>query len=354
MRATSFTRPIVWTFLPTPLAHEIIGSVDPALTVYYCIDDLASSSVDARRIVASEERLFREADLVFVTSEKLRQRAARSSNRVHLFPFGVNLESFRTVRASAASLPDNLAALPRPVAGYVGGLHQWLDQDLLAEVARRLPDVTFALVGPAQVDVSKLERVPNVRLFGQRAHADVPRYVRGFDVGLVPYLLAEYTANVYPTKLNEYLAMGTPVVATDLAEIRRFNAEHGPTVRVAADAEAYAAAIRESLKPSTTAEIDRRIEVAESNGWEQRLRTMSALIDEAQAARDSQAAGWEDRLRRLYGAARRRTLQGLVAVVFAYFLLFQTPLLWWLASPLQHRAATGASRRHRRVRGWSR
>jgi uncharacterized SAM-binding protein YcdF (DUF218 family) len=254
---------------------------------------------------------------------------------VHLFPFGVNLESFRTVRASAASLPDDLAALPRPVAGYVGGLHQWLDQDLLAEVARRLPDVTFALVGPAQVDVSKLERVPNVRLFGQRAHADVPRYVRGFDVGLVPYLLAEYTANVYPTKLNEYLAMGTPVVATDLAEIRRFNSEHGPTVRVAADAEAYAAAIRESLKPSTTAEIDRRIEVAESNGWEQRLRTMSALIDEAQASRDSQAAGWEDRLRRLYATARRRTLQGLVAVLIAYLLLFQTPLLWWVASPLK-------------------
>jgi uncharacterized SAM-binding protein YcdF (DUF218 family)/glycosyltransferase involved in cell wall biosynthesis len=335
MRATGFTRPIVWTFLPTPLAHEIIGSVDPALTVYYCIDDLASSSVDARRIVDSEERLFREADLVFVTSEKLRQRAARSSNRVHLFPFGVNLESFRTVRASAASLPDDLAALPRPVAGYVGGLHQWLDQDLLVEVARRLPDVTFALVGPAQVDVSKLERLPNMKLFGQRSHADVPRYVKGFDVGLVPYRIAEYTANVYPTKLNEYLAMGTPVVATDLAEIRRFNVEHGPTVRVAADADAYAMAIRESLVPAPAPEIERRIAVAESNGWEERLRAMSALIDEAQAARDSQATGWEDRLRRLYAAAWRRTLQGLVAVLIAYLLLFQTPLLWWVASPLQ-------------------
>jgi uncharacterized SAM-binding protein YcdF (DUF218 family)/glycosyltransferase involved in cell wall biosynthesis len=335
MRATGFSRPIVWTFLPTPLAHEIIRSVDPAITVYYCIDDLASSSTDARRIVESEERLFREADLVFVTSEKLRQRAARSSNKVHLFPFGVNLESFRQVRAAGAGPPDDLAALARPVAGYVGGLHQWVDQDLLAGVAERLPEVTFALVGPPQVDVSKLERLPNVRLFGQRAHADVPRYVKGFDVGLVPYRIAEYTANVYPTKLNEYLAMGTPVVATDLAEIRRFNAEHGPMVRVAADADAFAAAIRESLKPSSAPEIDRRIEVAESNGWEERLKAMSALIDQAQSARDSQAAGWEDRLRRMYAAARRRTVQGLVAVVIAYLLLFQTPLLWWVASPLQ-------------------
>jgi len=334
MRAARFTRPVVWTFLPTPLAHDIIDGVDPAVTIYYCIDDLASSSADARRIVGSEERLFREADLVFVTSEKLRQRAARYSQRVHLFPFGVNLESFRKVRASDAGLPDDLAALKRPVAGYVGGLHQWVDQDLLAAVAQRLPDVTFALVGPPQVDVSKLERLPNVRLFGQRAHADVPRYVKGFDVGLVPYRIAEYTANVYPTKLNEYLAMGTPVVATDLAEIRRFNAEHGPTVRIAADADAFAAAIRESLQPSTSSDVARRIEVAESNGWEERLRKMSALIDDVQAAHGAHATGWEDRLRRLYASARRRTVQGLVAVVIAYVLLFQTPFLWWVASPL--------------------
>jgi uncharacterized SAM-binding protein YcdF (DUF218 family)/glycosyltransferase involved in cell wall biosynthesis len=335
MRATGFSRPIVWTFLPTPLAHEIIGRIDPVLTIYYCIDDLASSSPEARRIVASEERLFRDADLVFVTSEKLRQRAARHTDRVHLFPFGVNLQAFQRVRESGADLPDDLKALPRPVAGYIGGLHQWVDQELLAEVAERLPEVTFALVGPPQVDVSRLERLPNVRLFGQRPHADVPRYVQGFDVGLVPYRIAEYTANVYPTKLNEYLAMGTPVVATDLAEIRRFNAEHGDLVRVAVDADAFAAGIREALQGSTPAAVARRIEVAESNGWDRRIQTMSALIDEAQSARDARGPGWEDRLRRLYNTARRRTIQGLVAVVVVYLLMFQTSVLWWVAAPLR-------------------
>src|SRR5207237_1183692 len=68
MRATGFFRPIVWTFLPTPLALDLLREVDPQLTIYYCIDDLASSSIGARRIVPHEERLFREADLVFVTS----------------------------------------------------------------------------------------------------------------------------------------------------------------------------------------------------------------------------------------------------------------------------------------------
>ncbi len=74
--------------------------------------------------------------------------------------------------------------------------------------------------------------------------------MKGFDVGIVPYRLTEYTANVYPTKLNEYLSMGIPVVATDLPEIRRFNAEHGNIVAIAGDAAAFATAIRDALADS--------------------------------------------------------------------------------------------------------
>ncbi|MFP5380478.1 MAG: glycosyltransferase, partial [Vicinamibacteria bacterium] len=274
-------------------------------------------------------------------SEKLRQRAAQASDRVHLFPFGVNLTTFE--RESGAAIPDDLAALPRPVAGYVGGLHQWVDQDLLAAVAARLPDVTFALVGPPQVDVSRLEAVPNIRLLGQRPHSDVPRYVKGFDVGLVPYRIAEYTENVYPTKLNEYLVMGTPVVATNLAEIRRFNAEHGDVVRIGATPDEYAAAIRGAMGGSTPVEIARRIEVAESNSWERRLEAMRALIDEALERKESSAQDWQGRLQRLYAGARRRTVQVLAGLALAYGLVFHTPLAWWAAAPLKVEAAPRAA-----------
>lgn len=335
MKATGFSQPIVWTFLPTPLARDLIQNIDPALTIYYCIDDLASSSPEAKRITASEDQLLREADLVFVTSEKLRQRAAQLSERVHLFPFGVSLEAFDRVREAGSGVPDDLKALPRPVAGYVGGLHQWVDQDLLVATARRLPHVSFALVGPPQVDVSALEREPNIHLFGQRAHAELPRYVQGFDVGLVPYRITDYTANVYPTKLNEYLVMGVPVVATDLVEIRRFNQEHGELVQVAPDADAFAKAISSAIDAPREEDRPRRVAVARSNGWDRRIQAMWTLIDEAVTRRDTGGKGWEERLRRMYTAARRRTLEGLVTVAVVYALVFYTPLLWWAASPLQ-------------------
>jgi glycosyltransferase involved in cell wall biosynthesis len=115
----------------------------------------------------AEQRLFREADLVFVTSERLRQRAAQFSERVHLFPFGVSFERFEEVRASRDSLPEDVRNLRHPVVGYMGGLHQWVDQDLVAAVASRLPHASFALVGPAQTDVTTLEQCPNITLSGR-------------------------------------------------------------------------------------------------------------------------------------------------------------------------------------------
>src|SRR6266566_526607 len=177
MMATGFHRPVTWTFLPTPLARDLIEALDSALTVYYCIDDLASSSREARRITASEQQLFREADLVFVTSQRLCERAARFSDRVHVFPFGVSVERFEQARAAADPLPVDIAGIPRPIAGYVGGLHQWVDQSLLRAVAEDLPDVSLVLVGPEQTDCSVLRSLPNVHLLGQKPHPDLPRYV---------------------------------------------------------------------------------------------------------------------------------------------------------------------------------
>jgi uncharacterized SAM-binding protein YcdF (DUF218 family)/glycosyltransferase involved in cell wall biosynthesis len=337
MAATGFHRPITWTFLPTPLARDLVTRLDSELTIYYCIDDLASSSPEAKRITASEEQLFRDADLVFVTSEQLRQRASRVSQRVHLFPFGVSLEAFDQARAAADPLPPDIAAVPRPIVGYVGGLHQWVDQGLLCDVAAAMPDASFVLVGPEQTDVSALRRLTNVHLLGKKPHADVPKYVKAFDVGLVPYRLSNYTANVYPTKLNEYLAMGTPVVATDLAEIRRFNRDHGDVVSVAADCASSVAAIRHALLEASTdgAERERRIQVARANSWTARIAAMSELIDDALARKAPSDTGWEDTLRRAYRATRRRAAEVVLSILAVYVLLFQTGFIWWCAAPLK-------------------
>src|SRR6185369_16449578 len=108
-------------FLPTPLARDLIRDLDASLVVYYCIDDLASSSPAARRITGSEDDLLREADLVFVTSGKLQERAARFNPNVRFFPFGVSYQKFDAAWR-ANDTPADLAGISGPVAGYIGGL----------------------------------------------------------------------------------------------------------------------------------------------------------------------------------------------------------------------------------------
>jgi len=169
--------------------------------------------------------------------------------------------------------------LSRPVVGYLGGIHQWLDQALLASVAKRHPEWNFVLVGPVQTDASALIQLPNVHALGARGPDEVPSYLRAFDVAVLPYRLAEYTHHVYPAKLNEYLAMGLGVVATPLAEIERFNQIHDDIVQIGADAEAFERSIMSVLGDDGRAQIDRRVAVASTNGWAARLEQMSNLID---------------------------------------------------------------------------
>ena len=334
MRAARFTRPIVWTFLPTPLALDVVRGLDPKLTVYYCVDDFASSSPQARRITRSERQLFAEADLVFVTSERLRARAAAYARAVHVVPSGVSLERFEEARERTDPGPPDVADLRRPIAGYVGGLHQWVDQDLVAAVAGKVPHVSFAFVGPAQTDVTVLGRCPNVHLLGAKPHETIPDYVKAFDVGLVPYRLTDYTEHVYPAKLNEYLIMGIPVVTTDLAEVGRFNRENGGVVSVASGADGFAAAITTALNGSASPDRQKRIDAARRNSWAIRISRMWELMEPALQARES-SEPWDVRLRRLYRRARRRSLEAAIAALAVYLLLFHTPVVWWLASPLR-------------------
>ncbi len=335
MRTMGFHRPIIWSYLPTPLALDLIDALDAQLTIYYCVADLASSSPAATRINRGEVQLFKQADLVFVDSEEQRQRASRYRQQVHLFPSGVNFQLFEQVRLSYDGIPEELRDLPHPIAGYVGGIHQWVDQDLLGAVIKRMPEVSFVLVGPIQSDVSRLTGHPNVHFLGARAHHEIPHYIKGFDAALIPYRLNRFTASVYPSKLNEYLAMGVPVVTTDLPEIRRFNDQHQGIVAVGGDPEAFTDAIRTAVALQSPLEVERRLAVARQNSWSVRINQMTDLIEKAIAVKKAEGEPWEEVFARLYRTARRRVMKAGAVTLAAYLLVFHTPLLWVVADPLR-------------------
>ena len=272
---------VLWTFLPTPLALDLMTRLTPAVTVYHCVGDLPSSSTAAAKLRSSETRMLRDVDLVFVTSRRLRDRALAHRLDAHLVSFGVDFARFQAVRKDGLPAPRELEGLRRPLVGYVGGVHRWVDQRLLESVATAMPGATFVFLGPLQTEVGRLASLPNVRFLGARPHEELARYIKEFDVGIVPYLLMEYTAHVSPTKLNEYLAMGLPVVATALPEIGYFNERHASVVRIASEAQSFVDQLREAFGDGNADVVHKRMEIARANSWSIRTGEMTALVDEA-------------------------------------------------------------------------
>jgi glycosyltransferase involved in cell wall biosynthesis/uncharacterized SAM-binding protein YcdF (DUF218 family) len=339
MEANRFRDPLVISFLPTPLVQGVIDALDPVAVLYYCADDMAGGSAGARPLRAHEERFFARADAVLCTSHALAERARRTSRRVRLIPAGVDLVKFDAAQRVVAAPPE-LAAIPAPRAGYVGTVGRVFDQALLCEAARALPGVQFVLVGPVSVEVAALQAMPNVHLLGPKAHDEIPACIAAFDVTLVPYLRTRYTESVYSCKLNEYLAVGKPVVTTDLPEMRRYAAEHPGVLAVVPDAAGFVQAIREALGPAgEDGAPGRRRQAAERNSWARRYHDIVGVIGEVLGAAQAPPHRWEDRLRRAMRRGRRRVLAVALAAGAGYGLLAHTPLVPWLGGQLVVRQA---------------
>jgi glycosyltransferase involved in cell wall biosynthesis len=285
------TPPIVWTYLPTPLVHALVSRMSPALLIYCCVDDLPASSDLARAIIPSENEMFRVADLVFVTSERLREKALGHRSTVHLFPSGVAFERFDAARTHPPPPSPEVRSLARPIVGYVGGLHRWFDVSLMHQVASSLSDVQFLIVGPATVPVELLASLKNVHLTGARPHEDIPAYLAHVDAAIIPYILDEYTASVFPTKLLEYLAMGLPVVSTSVPEVLAFRNRHGDVVDIADTPDAFAAAIRRALVPQSPGAREARSRLASSQSWAVRVAGMLEQIRIALAPKEQHQHG---------------------------------------------------------------
>ncbi len=282
--ADALREPLVWSFLATPVVLDAVRACRKAgsVVIYYCVADFEKVVDDKVAFRRVEQELLREADLVFVNGEALRRRFAANHPCVRVYPFGVNAALF----SPRADLPEPpaLAAVSRPRAGYIGGLHRHVAIDWLRFAAQRLPQVSFVLVGPAQVDVSALASLPNIHLIGQQPHSSLPAFVKSFDVCLVPYVDSDYTRSVVPTKLFEYLAMGRPVVSSALPEVLALRL---PTsvLRIAADAESFVVSIAQTIdERSSEADCAARVGAVARYSWD---RQFAAMLEDVRAVRET-------------------------------------------------------------------
>jgi len=277
---------LIWTYLPTDTAVDIIRAHrnDRSLVIYYSVADFSYLTPNVKQLEKSEKELIVLSDLVFATCSELATRLSYNGSSSHLFPPGVDISAFpeaTTSEPNAQPDPLGLSKLPRPIIGYVGGLHRFVDYDLVAALAKSRPSWSWVFLGAHQVSLERLHGLPNIHLLGQQRHDELAKHMAYFDVCLVPYINSPEISTVVPTKINEYLAAGKPVVATNLPTVSEFNAKHQVLTIAEPTARDFLQAIESQLSRAHDPQlISTRRRVAMLSDWQLRLEQMSELIEQ--------------------------------------------------------------------------
>jgi glycosyltransferase involved in cell wall biosynthesis len=295
VRAAHIHDPLLWLY--TPMALGFARHLRRSLVIYDCMDEL-SGFLGAPLVLREREReLFDVADLVFTGGQSLYEAKRAHHRSVHAFPSSVDARHFAEPRTlTSADEPRDQRALPRPRLGFFGVIDERMDLGLLHEVAASRPGYHFVILGPvAKIDPAQLPRLPNIHYLGPKKYEELPAYLAGWDVAIMPFALNEATRYISPTKTLEYLAAGKPVISTPIHDVVRPYGEEG-LVRIAKTAHDFAEAADAALAERDTAAFAARRATSDAwvarTSWDKTWSHMHSLIREA-VARRSKADGSE-------------------------------------------------------------
>ena len=208
---------VLWFY--TPMALNFARDLEPSVVVYDCMDELSAFRGAPPELRDVESELFERANLVFVGGKTLYESKKSRHPNVHLFPSSIDRQHFAAARKSQSD-PDDQAAIPHPRIGYCGVIDERLDLVLLAKVAEAKPEWQLIMVGPvAKISQEDLPKAANIHYLGGKQYSELPHYMSGWEIGMLPFALNEATKFISPTKTPEYLAAGLKVISTPITDV---------------------------------------------------------------------------------------------------------------------------------------
>ena len=266
----------LWSFAPDIV--DMVGSFGEEMVVYYCVDAFGEFSGYNRKLIEKREHeLIDRSDVVITTSPPLYEARRTLHANVHHVEHGVDHQHLSKAISDEMPIPPDVAALPRPIFGFVGVVGDWVDVELIAGLARQRPDASVVVIGPVTSSRGSAGALKNVHWIGPRNHQALPAYLKSFDVGLIPFRQVPLTHNANPIKLHEYLAAGVPTVSTSLPAVQAVPC----SVWLADDATSAAAACDQAMRHNSTAERIARSESMLAKSWTQRLEEISSIVESA-------------------------------------------------------------------------
>lgn len=263
----------LWTFLPNVV--EWVGSLGENIIIYYCVDEWSKFSfMDGKAMREFEIKLLKKADLVITSAEHLYQDKSKFNHETHLVTHGVDYDYFSKVLSNNIPIAEDIKDIKKPIIGFFGLIHEWIDLDLIEMIATTHPEWSVVLIGKASVDIKRLRQYNNIHFLGQKPYGGLINYCKAFDIGLIPFLINEMTINVNPIKLREYLAAGIPTVSTPLPEVKRYN----NLVEIGYTHEEVIKKIDGLLKEESYEKKYMRSRKMMQETWERKIEDISVLI----------------------------------------------------------------------------
>jgi UDP-galactopyranose mutase len=273
---------VLWYY--TPMAVRWTRHLKPLATVYDCMDELSAFKDAPPALREREAELLRRADLVFTGGQSLYEAKRDQHRAIYPFPSSIDSSHFAQARSVTCD-PADQAGIPHPRLGFFGVIDERMDIGLLDAVAAARPDWHLVLVGPVvKIEASELPHRPNIHYLGGKTYEELPRYLAGWDVALLPFARNESTRFISPTKTPEYLAAGKPVVSTSIRDVVRPYGEMG-LVRVADTPREFVEAVELSLGEDSASRMGAVDAFLSQTSWDRTWGRMSELIEDVVAAR---------------------------------------------------------------------
>jgi UDP-galactopyranose mutase len=271
---------VAWYY--TPMMLTFSRHIDADVVVYDAMDELSKFRFAPAKLIDLEQELIDTADIVFTGGSSLYEAKKDRHENVHCFPSSVDRCHFIKARARQFE-PADQEDLPKPRLGFYGVIDERFDTELLGKVAEMRPDWSFVMLGPVvKISEDELPRRPNIHYLGGKTYAQLPAYLSGWDVALMPFAMNESTQFISPTKTPEYLAGGKPVVSTPIRDVVRHYG-HLQGVEIASIAEEFVAACERALELSHNPESGWLAEadlLLSATSWDTTQARMAGLIDD--------------------------------------------------------------------------
>ena len=261
----------------TPMMLSFSGHYNAGLTVYDCMDELSAFKNAPPRLKRLEQDLLNKADVVFTGGHSLYKAKKNLHANIFPFPSSIDKKHFEQAR-TITQQPVDQANIPGPRFGFYGVIDERFDIDLIRDVAEARPEWNFVLIGPVvKIDPATLPQNKNIHYLGGKSYNELPNYLAGWDVAIIPFALNESTKYISPTKTPEYLAAGKPVISSAIQDVVSPYGDKG-FVEIANDAEEFITAAEKLLDMPKTAWLNEVDQFLSSQSWSLTFKDMMSEI----------------------------------------------------------------------------